>query len=84
MQNLARVIAFLGLVVVIVAAVLLVGNIYRINVLYASSILRNDAVRNPVYSIIWSTGLALVGGFVAGLGVALMLRRDGPALRRPS
>ena len=85
MQTFARIIALLGVIIVVVAAVLLVGNIYRINILYASALpLRGSSLNNPVYNIMLGTGLALVGGFVAGFGVALMTRRPEATLRRPS
>ncbi|GGR14905.1 hypothetical protein [Deinococcus ruber] len=85
MQTFARVIALVGLVVIVVAAVILGKNIIDINQLHAvASANRSTNFFNPVYDIMWGAGLALVGGFVAGLGVALMTRRNGPTLRRPS
>ncbi|ULH14452.1 hypothetical protein MF271_10430 [Deinococcus sp. KNUC1210] len=85
MHTFARVIALVGLVVIVVAAVILGKNIIDINQLHAvASANRSTNFFNPVYDIMWGTGLALVGGFVAGLGVALMTRRNEPTLRRPS
>ena len=85
MQTFARVIALVGLVVIVVAAVILGKNIIDINQLHAvASANRSTSFFNPVYDIMWGVGLALVGGFVAGVGVALLTRRGQATLRRPS
>ena len=85
MQTFARVLALLGVIVIVIAAVLLGYDVIQINQLHAVAISNRSAgFNNPVYSVLWTALLALVGGFVAGLGVAMLRQRPAANVNRPS
>ncbi len=76
MAILARIIALLGLVLVIVAAVFLAKTVIDINQLHAmANANRSTTFFNPVYNVIWSAAAAAVGGLLTGLGAGMMTRR---------
>lgn len=72
----ARIVALLGLVLVIVAAVFLAKTVIDINQLHAvANANRSTTFFNPVYNVIWTAAAAAVGGLLTGLGVGMMTRR---------
>ncbi|WP_407569498.1 hypothetical protein [Deinococcus altitudinis] len=76
MSILARIMTLLGLILIVVAAVLLGKAVIDINQLHAvASSNRSNNFASPVYNVIWTAGIALVGGLLAGLGLGLSRRR---------
>lgn len=75
MQILSRALLVVGLIVVVVALVYLGMNVISINQLHAVAYANksNDGP-NPVNNVMWMTGLAIVGGFLAGLGLSMPRR----------
>lgn len=81
MSILARIVVLLGLILIVVAAVLLGKAVIDINQLHAvASANRSNSFATPVYNVIWTAGIALLGGLLAGLGLGLMTRRRAPTL----
>jgi hypothetical protein len=74
---LARILAVLGLILLIVAAVILTKNVIDINQLHAvaSANRSNNYAASPVYTVIWMAGIGALGGLLAGLGLGMMRRR---------
>jgi len=77
MTILSRIVALLGLILIVVGAVLLAKDVIDINQLHAvaSANRSNNFFSNPVYTVIWTAGIALVGGLLAGIGIGMMTRQ---------
>jgi Ca2+/Na+ antiporter len=82
MSILARVIAVLGLILIVAAAIFLVKNVIDINQLYAVAYSNksNNYPSSPVYNVIWTAGITLLGGLLAGVGLGMAMRRRQAAL----
>lgn len=77
MQVLSRVLLFLGLAVVLAAGLLLLKVAFDINQLeLVANAYRNVSmkVKNPMTFVMTSTGLGIIGGFLAGLGLSMPKR----------
>ncbi len=75
MQILTRTLLILGLVLLVAGAVLLGKNVIDINQLHAvASANRSTSFFNPVYEVLIGAALALVSGFVLGVGSGLARR----------
>lgn len=83
MTILSRIVALLGLILIVVGAVLLAKDVIDINQLHAvaSANRSNNFFNNPVYTVIWTAGIALVGGLLAGIGIGLMTRHRSVVVR---
>jgi len=77
MTLLSRIVTLLGLILIVVGAVLLAKDVIDINQLHAvaSANRSNNFFNNPVYTVIWTAGIALVGGLLAGIGIGLTSRQ---------
>jgi hypothetical protein len=85
MSTLARVVVLLGLVLIVAAAVLLGKVVIDVNQLHAvASANRSNSFATPVYNVIWTAGIAVLGGLMAGLGLGLSTRRRAPTLPTPN
>ncbi|SMB89329.1 hypothetical protein [Deinococcus hopiensis] len=79
MQVLSRVVVILGVLVTLGAVFLLFKNVIDINQLHAvANANRGQDYPSPTNNVLLMTALALVGGFLAGLGVRLAPRRSAP------
>ncbi len=75
-QVVGRVLAILGLIILLVTAGLLAKNAIDINQLHAVSIAnRSSNFFNPVYEVATATGLGVVAGLLLGMGLILGSRR---------
>ena len=83
MTILSRIVTLLGLILIVVGAVLLAKDVIDINQLHAvaSANRSNNFFNNPVYTVIWTAGIALVGGLLAGIGIGLMSRQRAVVVR---
>ncbi|WP_188964132.1 hypothetical protein [Deinococcus aquiradiocola] len=83
MSILARIVALLGLILIVVAAVFLAKTVIDINQLHAvASANRSTNFFNPVYNVVWTAGIAALGGLLAGAGLGMTTRRRQPTLPR--
>ncbi|MEW6420471.1 MAG: hypothetical protein AB1511_01925 [Deinococcota bacterium] len=79
MQVLSRIALLLGVVIILVTAFLLAKNVIDINQLHAvANANRSKDFPSPINNVLLMAGLALIGGFLTGLGLALP-RRSRPA-----
>lgn len=75
-QVVGRVLAILGLVLLLVAAGMLAKNAIDINQLHAVAIAnRSASFFNPVYEVATATGLGVLAGIFLGMGLILGSRR---------
>ncbi len=83
MTLLSRIVTLLGLILIVVGAVLLAKDVIDINQLHAvaSANRSNNFFNNPVYTVIWTAGIALVGGLLAGIGIGLTSRQRAVVVR---
>jgi len=83
MTLLSRIVTLLGLILIVVGAVLLAKDVIVINQLHAvaSANRSNNFFDNPVYTVIWTAGIALVGGLLAGIGIGLTSRQRAVVVR---
>lgn len=80
MQVLSRAALLLGIVTVLAAAFLLAKNVIDINQLHAvANANRSRDFPSPVNNVLLMSGLALAGGFLTGLGLALPRRARSAA-----
>ena len=85
MTILSRLTALIGVILVVAAIVFLTKSVYDINQqfsqlrIFASS-RGSETLINPTYTVIWATGLAALGGLLAGLGLGLSARRRAAPL----
>ena len=86
MTILARIVALIGLILIVGAIVMLTKNVIDINQLYAVAYANksNNYAPSPVYNIIWAAGIAALGGLLAGTGLGLMMRRRTAVLKTGS
>lgn len=79
----ARIVALIGLILIVGAAVFLAKNVIDINQLHAVATANrsNNYAPSPVYNVIWTAGIALLGGLLAGTGLGLMMRRRTAVLK---
>ncbi|MDV6373050.1 hypothetical protein [Deinococcus arenicola] len=76
MQIVSRIVVALGLVVFVVSLLLLGKDIIDINQLHAvSNANRSTSFPSPLNNVLITYGLAVVGGFLLGLGITLTRRR---------
>ncbi len=82
MTILARIVALIGLILIVVAAVFLAKTVIDINQLHAvANANRSTTFFNPVYNVLWTAGIAALGGLLAGTGLGLMMRRRPAVLK---
>ena len=75
MQILTRVLLALGVVLLVAGAVILGKNVIDINQLHAvASANRSTSFFNPVYEVLIGAALALLAGFLLGVGSGLARR----------
>lgn len=75
MKILSRVMVIIGILVVLGGAGFLAKSIYDVNILHAVAIsMRSASYYNPIQEIALTAGLAVVGGFLTGLGLSLTKR----------
>lgn len=75
MKIFSRVLVLVGLIVILVAGGLLLKNVIDINQLWAvANANRSTSFFNPKQEIILTTGVALIGGFLLGLGLSMPKR----------
>ncbi|WP_407540796.1 hypothetical protein Q0M94_05200 [Deinococcus radiomollis] len=85
MTILARLTALIGIILVVAAIVFLTKGVYDVQQqfnqlrIFASS-RGNEVLVNPIYTVIWAAGLAVLGGLLAGLGLGLSTRKRAPVL----
>ncbi|WP_310583702.1 hypothetical protein [Deinococcus sp.] len=78
----ARIVALIGLILIVGAAVFLAKTVIDINQLHAvANANRSTIFFNPVYNVLWTAGIALLGGLLAGTGLGLMMRRRTAVLK---
>lgn len=78
----ARIVALIGLILIVGAAVFLAKTVIDINQLHAvANANRSTIFFNPVYNVLWTAGVALLGGLLAGTGLGLMMRRRTAVLK---
>jgi hypothetical protein len=78
MTLLSRIVGILGVVLIIAALVMLFSNVIAINQLFAvASALRNSTTPNPAGGVMLTVGLSAIGGLLAGVGGASVVRRRG-------
>ena len=79
---LARIVALIGLILIVGAAVFLAKTVIDINQLHAvANANRSTIFFNPVYNVLWTAAIALLGGLLAGTGLGLMMRRNTAVLK---
>ena len=82
MTILARIVALIGLILIVGAAVFLAKTVIDINQLHAvANANRSTIFFNPVYNVLWTAGIAMLGGLLAGTGLGLMMRRRTAVLK---
>ncbi|THF70694.1 hypothetical protein E7T06_06025 [Deinococcus sp. Arct2-2] len=70
-----RLMGVLGVLLIVGALVLLFANVIAINQLHAvASALRNNTTANPGLGVMFTVGLAAIGGLLAGAGSVLAMR----------
>ena len=85
MTILARIVALIGLILIVGAAVFLAKTVIDINQLHAvANANRSTIFFNPVYNVLWTAGIAMLGGLLAGTGLGLMMRRRTAVLKTGS
>ena len=78
----ARIVALIGLILIVGAAVFLAKTVIDINQLHAvANANRSTIFFNPVYNVLWTAGVALLGGLLAGTGLGLMMHRRTAVLK---
>ena len=78
----ARIVALIGLILIVGAAVFLAKTVIDINQLHAvANANRSTIFFNPVYNVLWTAGIAMLGGLLAGTGLGLMMRRRTAVLK---
>ncbi len=78
----ARIVALIGLILIVGAAVFLAKTVIDINQLHAvANANRSTIFFNPVYNVLWTAGITLLGGLLAGTGLGLMMRRRTAVLK---
>ena len=78
----ARIVALIGLILIVGAAVFLAKTVIDINQLHAvANANRSTIFFNPVYNELLTAGITLLGGLLAGTGLGLMMRRRTAVLK---
>ena len=76
MKIVSRIVVALGLVAFVAAVLLLAKSVIDINQLHAvASANRSASFPSPLNTVLLACGLAVVGGFLLGLGLSIPRRR---------
>ncbi|WP_424950358.1 hypothetical protein [Deinococcus sp.] len=87
MTLIARIIALLGLILLVIAVVLMTKNVFDVNQQYqqlrvVTSSRGSEILVNPTFTVFWTAGAAALGGLLTGLGLGFSSRQRNAVVTR--